>query len=1205
MTDTNPDGGASVEVVVFEEKLDRIRGQVNSKLENQKHLALILSAVEENLADENSEKSPVAYFVSFLSILEQAVTEDAVTDAAVAASAAYLLDIVLPSIPAPLLKQKFGQILTRLAPVLTNPEAEAPLVKSSIGSLETLLLTQDSKAWSSSSTVSPKRALVGLLELSFDPRPKVRKRAQEAVQKILSNPPPSPSTSHVAAPLCGELSLKRLIALIKDAPKSKRPEKNKESNANIIHCIQLITAITSANAWPASHVEDLCDTLLEVSKTSDQFLVSAAFNAFNGLFASLASDIEIEKFVRVLDIIFDLKPSVNDSHLAASWLAVVAKGLETFSKVLPESCLTKLNVIIPSIASFLSAESKDIYTSASQCLIAVVTQAIPDDFLLQPATDNSITPEIYELVDDVVAFTAKYIGEELLTVKYQHATKEILEFVTAATLKLKTRTNPDFLDILETVGQWRTDENVNFPHNAEAEDFIASCISSMGPEAVLGVLPLNLTGSRKGEPGRAWLLPLLRDNVRFASLNFYKKDILPLVQFFSEKIEAAANKEVMHIKVFQTIAEQIWSLLPHFCDLPNDLRTAFDDEFAASLADLLYSKVELRTTICHALRLLAESNFAYSKGVLADDRLMQQQFPISEAQKNLEYLSTKASNLLSVLFNVFSSTLPDSRGYILETIDIYLQVITKDDLQVTFDKVCGLLKNAMDEEATDKTPVSKNQPPKLSVTMMDLIVAMAKYVPQSSYNALFAIFSNTISLKDAPMMQKRSYRIITKLNESDEGKNAIRHFLADIEKVLAENVNTTHTSARATRLAAIEVVVDMLPNTDLHFIPSILQEIIMSTKDVNEKTRLTSFNILVQMGAKMAEGGIVRRGLVPEFDDDTPDSEASLVEFLTMASAGLAAQSQHMIAATILALSRLLFEFKDHLPQETVVELVSTVELFLTSNSREIAKAAVGFVKVEILILPEDYIRSNLSELLSKLMRWSHEHKDHFKSKVKHIIERLIRRIGLEEVERAMPEEDRKLVANIRKTRNRAKKQKAAGDDEDAGRNDKKSARGFVSAYDEAVHSESEDESEDEQPAKKNSRKSKGADRYIMENGEDPLNLLDRQTLTHISSSKPKKFTKKDMERHQVETKNGKVVFRENDEDPLALKGTGIDAYVDAVKQQPVRGQKNRMKFKKPSKEDNWSDDEEEAPSVAAKAKTQGKGRVGKPKQKFKAKKKL
>ena len=133
-----------------------------------------------------------------------------------------------------------------------------------------------------------------------------------------------------------------------------------------------------------------------------------------------------------------------------------------------------------------------------------------------------------------------------------------------------------------------------------------------------------------------------------------------------------------------------------------------------------------------------------------------------------------------------------------------------------------------------------------------------------------------------------------------------------------------------------------------------------------------------------------------------------------MVSAGLAAQNPHMISATITAISCLIFEFKDVLPTDVLLEIASTVELFLTHNSREIAKSAIGFVKVEVLSLPEEMVKQNLSDLLSKLMRWSHEHKGHFKSKVKHILERLIRKFGVEEVERCIPEEIRNWLLTSR-----------------------------------------------------------------------------------------------------------------------------------------------------------------------------------------------
>ena len=1188
------------EELELEVRLAKIRSQITSKLDNQKHLAIILSAVEENIAEQNNDKSPVAYFVSFLALLDQAVQGDDIIDTSLATTTTYFLDIVFPYTPPALLRSKFADILAKLATPLTSSNADAPLVRSTIGALESLLRAQDHQQWQSTSAVSPKRALLGLLELSFDPRPKVRKRAQDAVHAVLSHPPTSPTPIHVAAPLAGDVSLRRLRELLAEAKNSR----SKDTHAHVIHCLQLIAQITSANSWPVTQIEPLCDALLEISKTSDQYLVSLAFAAFTGLFQSMQDAVYAERFARVLDAIFDLKPSVNDTHLAALWLAVVSKAMESYAQIDAVVCMRRLRAVVVEVSQFLAAESSDIYLSAAQCLIAVVSQTIPDSMLLQ----NGNSAEVHELVDDTVEFLAEHIASELFSVGYQHAIREILEFVAATVHKLRSRCNPDFLAVLETVGAWRTNESDMFP-NKEAEDVIAACISTIGPAAVLSVLPLNLTGASGA--GRAWMLPLLRDNVRLAELQFFKREILPLVEVFEGKM---ANSSALHAKIFATIVDQVWSLLPHFCDLPRDLRVGFDDEFAQQLSDLMYSRVELRVPICHALRLLVESNTAYADGALADDLLVQEEFAPSELRANLEYLASKASNIVSVLFNVYSATPQDSRGFVMETIDVYLQIVSKEDLEASFNKVCEVLSGALKEvsEATPEEVKPKkagkaggkdahSEAASLASTMMDLVVAMAKYVPSSLYNALLAIFAQTVGVSST-LLQKRSYRILSRMAESDSGRAAVVGFVGDIERVLIESGDTVLPAARASRLTAIDLLLSL--ECDLYFIPAVVQEIIMCTKDANERSRALLYLILNKMGYKMMNGGVVENRKVPGFDEDAPDSAASLDEYFTMVSAGLAAQAPHMISATITALSCLVFEFKDKLSASTLTEILSTVELFLTHNSREIAKSAIGFVKVEVLSLPEDMVRANLSELLAKLMRWSHEHKDHFKLKVKHIVERLIRKFGVEDVEAAMPEEDKKLVANIKKARNRAKRNKDSEEGEGEGPAPEEK-RKFVSAYEEALYdsdvSDDEQSDDDEPSGKKNKKKS---NQFILNTGDEPLDLLDRQMLAHISLSKPKKMTLADVKKKtDVQTKGGKLVFDEGD--PLASKGSGIDAYLDAVKQAPVRGQKNKLKWAKGKKaaEDDWSDDEEdvrEKPKEKVK-----KARVQKPKQKFKAKKKL
>lgn len=1196
MTENNPDGVLTQDDGILEDKLSKIRSQINSKLDNQKNLAIILSAVEENIDEQNNERTPVSYFVSFLALLDQNIRENTIVDQTLATTTAYFLDLVFPFSPKGLLKAKFGDILSKLALPLTSEDADAPLVRSTIGALESLLLAQEHQQWLTKGNISPKRALLGLLELCLDKRPKVRKRAQDAVQKLLMNPPPSPSPIHVAAPLCATVALEKLASLMDSQAKTGKKSANKELNSQIIHTLQLIKTITSGNAWPLSKAETLCDILLEISKTSDQFLVSAAFGAFEGLFESMSNIIDVEKFAKVLGILLDLKPSVNDTHLAAPWLAIIAKAFESFAKVSIMDCLKTFTIYIPKISSFLSSEVPDIYTSASQCLIAIVSQTVNDDILALPSNENGVSPEMYELIDEIMSFFAEHIEKELFSIKYQYANKEILEFITALIANFKKRCNPYMLDILETIGQWRTDESESYPNNKEAEDVLAVSIRAIGPEVLLGILPLNLAG---GGPGRAWLLPLLRDNVSFSSLGFYKKEILPLVDFFGKKIEESSNKSSLNLKIFQTIVDQIWSLFPAFSDLPRDLPDAFDDQFASSISSLLYANVDMRVPVCNAFRILVTSNQEYVEGYENQSVLVKEEFGIEAAQKNLEYLASKASNILSVLFNVFSSTHPESRGFVLETINAYLGIIPKDDLEKTFNKVSTLLKDALDKEAqSNDKESSKGGPIKLSATMTDLVVAIAKYIPPSSYNALFSIFSFTVRMQDS-LIQKRAYRIINRLAESADGRNAIISYLPNIEEIIIETTATTQNSARTTRLQTIEILIDLLTKTDLHFIPSILQEIILSVKDVNEKTRSAAFQTLIKMGYKMNEGGLVVNSKVPGFGEDAPTSESTLVEFFTMVSAGLAGQTQHMIAATINALSCLVYEFKSLLPAEVLLEISSTVELFLTHNSREIAKSAIGFVKVEVLSLPEEIVRNNLEELLAKLMRWSHEHKDHFKSKVKHIIERLIRKYGVEEIERAMPEEDKKLIANIKKARNRAKR-KQDTDTNDAN----KSQKNFVSAYEDALYDS--DVSDDEGDSDHEGKSSKKPTQFIMEGKEDPLNLLDCQALAHISSSKPKKFSKKDLSaKSDVPMKNGKLVFTEKDDDVLDTKGSGIDAYLDAIKQAPVKGQKNKLKFKKSKGEDDFSDSEDEQPAKKKNTAFKSKSKISKPKPKFKARKKF
>jgi len=72
--------------------------------------------------------------------------------------------------------------------------------------------------------------------------------------------------------------------------------------------------------------------------------------------------------------------------------------------------------------------------------------------------------------------------------------------------------------------------------------------------------------------GRAWLLPLLRDHIQNTSLAYFIQNLLPMSEKLVQKsIEFQSKNRMIEAKVYETLTQQVWSLLPGFCNLPYDL----------------------------------------------------------------------------------------------------------------------------------------------------------------------------------------------------------------------------------------------------------------------------------------------------------------------------------------------------------------------------------------------------------------------------------------------------------------------------------------------------------------------------------------------------------------------------------------------------------------------------------------------------------
>ncbi|KAK5072936.1 pre-rRNA processing protein [Lithohypha guttulata] len=1170
----------------LEEKLEKIK---KPNLENQKHTAVVLTSIEDTLSEANEKFTATAYFAALLALLKQITSDSNVGEPGeIVTSTVYLLDIITSHVPHALLRTQFAPIITLLAPSLDTASTNTPLLKSAIGCLESILIAQDGPAWNLPATqIGPRQALNALLPLAIDQRPKIRKRAQEAIKLILQNPPPGPSIDHPAAEVCAiaaQNNLKSAVQLVHQ----NRKQKNKSDGDNdpsVIHALQLIKTIALASGgWPSKKIETLCEILLSISRSRNDFLVMSAFEVFEVIFDGMQDEVSSAKLPRLLEAITELKPAQNDAQLLPPWIAILSRGYGSYAAVEPEDVFAKLPDLMNLVADFLPNPSHNIRVSASECLISFFANCIPNAVILEPS-----------IYDEKVLQQIANKALELLSVKYQTAWMEVFSVLSALFDALRWRGDPYLLPIARSIGELRGDEG--FQGQKKADEVLGHAIHGLGPQAVLSVLPLNLVKPKAGQPGRAWLLPLLRDNVTNTTLTHFKSELVPLSETMYQRVMDHGSAE-------KTM----------------DIKLAVDQKFAELLSNLLYQQAELRVDVCRALQNLVESNQAILESDADSDELQAEHRTTKEdAQKNISHLSSFASNMLAVLFNVYSQTLPQSRAYILRCVNAYLSITPEKDLIDTFERVAKILESelpAPDAPPPKKQPdqQNRNKMPPTSHTLLDLVVALSVHLPRTTFAALFALASSIVTnpaiLASDPQLIKKSYKLIPRLATSEVGRQALAERTADLQKLIVATSEKTPVPARRDRTLAINTVITYLTEEDLHFIPTVLGEIVLACKDSNEKARTAGFGCLFTAAKRIADASPdtkIRNSLVPHIPDDAPDATASVEELFTMVSAGLAGVAPHMVAATITALGALLYEYHEdeRLSGSMKEELVDTVTMFIQSNNREIVRAVLGFVKVIVVILPLEALEPRMAALVPELLVWSKENKGRLKAKVKNILDRLVRRFGGAQVEEWAGPDAKNLIRNIRKARERARRKKqdtGEADDED----DEEQAPGrntYDNEYDEAVYGSDDDDSEvlgsDEdddgdamsgvtlksKTTNKTGKSGKGGkggrDQFIRnqeDSDDEPLDLLDPKSMSAISSSRHSntKLAKDGRKTKAKVNEDGRLVFGTQDNDydgdntmdtaPTNGQkgGNAVDAYLDAVSGPHAvqRGQKGRLKVK-------------------------------------------
>ncbi|GBG72256.1 hypothetical protein CBR_g11186 [Chara braunii] len=577
---------------------------------------------------------------------------------------------------------------------------------------------------------------------------------------------------------------------------------------------------------------------------------------------------------------------------------------------------------------------------------------------------------------------------------------------------------------------------------------IGTAVAAMGPEQFLKILPLEMDNQDLSH-SRAWLLPIMKQHVVGARLQFFAEYFLPLSAKLRERARTcAAEGRPVAAKNSEACIVQIWAILPALCNYPSDTARSFR-LLAKAIGDALLKEPELRGSICSSLQILINQN----KKARGDPGLNNEEDaeeekvsdadgkPLTAAEEraralhtpevvsaNLAAIGAFARNFLPLLFNVFISLEPEKRAFLQQTIDAFASVADPATIKSFFMSVMEKLVEALKEAASAKTAADGDAAMQVDgesnkaeiattrrCTFMELAVSLVQGLDDESLHVLYR--TARVGIQDSDFsVQKKSYKLLAKMYEL---KGAFMASLTqDMLEALLASLGVCHSTARRGRLICVQhVVINLIKRKDPQAsdaLATLISEVILATKENNAKTRITAFDIILNIGKSTEEVGGPDQG------------GGNLQRFFTMVVGGLAGTTTRMVSCSVMALARLLYEFSTRL-SHTVPQLLPTVLLLLRSKSREIVKAVLGFVKVVVMRLPGTELEPHLGTMIEGLTVWSDDTKNHFKAKVRLIFEMLLKRCGYDAIAAVMPEEHMKLLTNIRKSRDRAERHRKEG----------------------------------------------------------------------------------------------------------------------------------------------------------------------------------
>ncbi|KAL2501748.1 ARM repeat superfamily protein [Forsythia ovata] len=1019
---------------ICQQLLDRY---AHSSAPQHRHLCATAAATRSIIQSSDLPLAPVSYFASTITSLSNSKSLDSTALAALTS----FLSIVLPLVQKGEIKhEKAAEAVGFLVEIVE--ESSGSSGTSSVRALVKCVGVLVAEFCNSNDWYSVKLGLEWLLKFSLDKRPKVRKCAQDCVLMVFKSFESSAvikkASTSVYSLLKDHMALAVKMTLSESVDGSKDDTMSRPEYQEVIHLLNVIK-----HAVPYLSVKMRSKVLSQLMKiTSPQFsaVTRHIFDIISVIFETSGAEVIV--------------PSAEDIiNLLVSYISLGDKNpvdTSLFAATLAKTALIKLHdgdikewtvylpMVTESISGLLSSEAdtalkaSNIFKELINCLIDGKNFSTIKN---QGTEDEAIHSDEFEAIKTTCTILYNAISTSSL-IPNEH----FLAAIAFLFLKLGEVSDIFMKDIVLTLADLMNVASGSALDIEHLQDCIGSAIVAMGPEKLLGLLPISLS-AKDLSCSNTWLIPILKKNIVGSSLGFFMSHIIPLAESF-QKASCKVKKTVIG-QDLQAYARGCWELLPAFCCKPSDTCQNFG-ALAKLLIPFLKKDSSMLEDIATSLQELVNENKSAlvsdqgSGGLtkvqntglvenLAVDLKSRHFYSKKIASRNVKALASASKELLQALTNVLFETPPDKRRHLKGAIEclasitdssVTTQIFTDslekfqliDDIH-EHEKLESEANGSPDEEDTQDSDATSIRKVAKRCQILDLASCFADGSSEDLVKLIYSVIRRAIQAT-GEVGHVEAYQTLSRILEKHSWFCS-SHFAEVIDLLIGVKCHITSLKSRFACFRAL-LIHAIMSNVDEDNTKAflILNEIILALKDSNEEGRKASYDFLNGINSELR-------------NSSNATSDGPYHKVISMIMGYLSGSSPHIKSGVVAALS--VFVYNDPNICLLMPDIVPSVLELLHSKAVEVTKAVLGFVKVLVSCLQTNDLQHFLFDIVNAILPWSSNSRYHFRSKVTIILEIMMRKSGSGAIKALVPEKYKHFVQGVLENRHGKTSSKVAG----------------------------------------------------------------------------------------------------------------------------------------------------------------------------------